>query len=146
MSCFWKLKLRFSSNGLISPLQRTLGPNCPKLVFRPQTLNVRALWAGVWNFYHVKLYNTVHKISPCLQILGHFWQSYECLFPEKCKKPFKNLQKSIFWSTKIQYLWNFSVKFEKWAILKSSHHLRAFKWCINQTILIKLQFWSYQPI
>ena len=38
-------------------------------------------------FFHVKL----HKISFCLQILGPFWQSYECLFPEKSKKPFKNL-------------------------------------------------------
>ena len=38
-------------------------------------------------FFLVKL----HKISFCLQILGPFWQSYESLFPEKSKKPFKNL-------------------------------------------------------
>ena len=33
-----------STNGcLISLLPKALGPNCPKLVFRPQTPNFRAL-------------------------------------------------------------------------------------------------------
>ena len=86
-SCFWKLKLGFLSNGLISPLEKALSPNCPKLVFRPQTSNVRALRSGIF----VMSSSIKFCIRSCLQILGHFWQSYKCLFPENCKKPFKNL-------------------------------------------------------
>ena len=37
------------ANALISPLPKTLDPNCPKLVFRPQTQNFRSLWSG--NFF-----------------------------------------------------------------------------------------------
>ena len=47
-SCFWKLKLGFSRNGLMNPLQKALGPNCPKLVQRPQTSNVRALGSEIF--------------------------------------------------------------------------------------------------
>ena len=42
-SCLWKLELEFLTNGLISPLPKALGPNCPKLVVTPQTPNVRVL-------------------------------------------------------------------------------------------------------
>ena len=65
--CLWKLELGFSNNGLISLLPKALGPNCPKLVFRLQTPNVRALgsksffmscsikfcikWALIFNFW-----------------------------------------------------------------------------------------------
>ena len=69
-----------------------LSPNCPKLVFRPETQNVTAL--GSIFFFHVKLPKILHGTSPYFQILGHFWQSYECLFPENCRKTF---QKSSFW-------------------------------------------------
>ena len=34
-SCLWKLQLGFWTYGLISPLPKYLGPNCPKLVFWP---------------------------------------------------------------------------------------------------------------
>ena len=34
-SCLWKLQLGFWTYGLISPLPKYLGPNFPKLVFRP---------------------------------------------------------------------------------------------------------------
>ena len=37
------------ANALISPLPKTLGPNCPKLVFRSQTRNFRPL--GPENFF-----------------------------------------------------------------------------------------------
>ena len=47
-SCLWKLELRFSTNGLISPLPKVLGPNCPKLGFRPQTPNVKALGSEIF--------------------------------------------------------------------------------------------------
>ena len=30
----------------------------------------------------------MHQISPYFQVLGHFWQSYECLSAENCKKAF----------------------------------------------------------
>ena len=33
--CLWKLQLGFWTYGLISPLPKYLGPNFPKLVFRP---------------------------------------------------------------------------------------------------------------
>ena len=108
---------------------------------------------GIWFFFHVKFHKILHQISPYFQILGHFWQSNEYLFPEISKKPFflvpfqvckfplkSCLKKPAFLSTKIEYLRNRLVKFKKWAhsdILS----LRAFKWCKNQIILKKFQFW-----
>ena len=75
-------------SGLMAGYVSWAQANCRKLVFRSQTTNVRALESK--NFY-VKLHKILHQISFYFQILGHFWQSYECLFPENCKKPFKNL-------------------------------------------------------
>ena len=49
-SCLWKLELCFLTNGLMrSLLPKALGPNCPKLVFRPQTPNFRVV--GSENFF-----------------------------------------------------------------------------------------------
>ena len=133
-------------------MPEALGQNCPQLVFRPQTTNVRVL--GSENFFHIKLHKILHQISSYFQILGPFWQSYECLFLETCKN---TLQKSsflchfryvrslyvflskktpFFGALKFQYLRNRLDKFKKWAhsdILS----LRVFKWCKNQIILIK---------
>ena len=39
-SCLWKLELGFLTNGLISPLPKALGPNCPKLVLTPQIFQI----------------------------------------------------------------------------------------------------------
>ena len=54
----------------------------------------------------------MHKINLCLLILGHFWQSYECLFPEKFKKPFKIFFKEShptwieqLWTTLVVFIW-----------------------------------------
>ena len=70
---------------------------------------------GIWFFFHVKFHKILHQISPYFQILGHFWQSNECLFPEISKKPFflvpfqvckfplkSCLKKPAFLSTKIE--------------------------------------------
>ena len=114
MSCFWKLKLGFSSNGLISPLQRTLGPNCPKLVFKPQTLNVRALGSEI--FFQVKLYKILHKISPY-----KFWVIFDkvmSVYSQKThqKRPSKAcLKNPFFGALKFKYLQNPLAKFKKWA-------------------------------
>ena len=43
-----KLEPGFWTYGVITPLPRALGPNCPKLVFRDQTTNVRVF--GSENF------------------------------------------------------------------------------------------------
>ena len=61
-SCFWKLKLGFWIYGLISPLAKALGPNCPKLALRPQTTSVTALESR--NLFVSSLY---------FQILGYFF-------------------------------------------------------------------------
>ena len=128
--------------------------NCPKLVFRPQTPNVRALESE--NFC-VKLHKILHQISFYFQILGHFSQSYECLFPENCKKnlskifflvPFQicnfplSLVKNtpVFWSTKFQISPELPCQIKKWAHSEILS-LRALKWCKNKIILIKFQFW-----
>ena len=99
------LKLGFSSNGLISPLQKALGSNCPSFP-APLTSHVRALRSE--NFFHVK--------PP--KILGLFGQSYECLFPEIVKNP----SKSSFWchfrfflTLKFKYLQTVWPHFQKWA-------------------------------
>ena len=43
-SFLWKLLgLGLTTGGLISPLPKALGPNCPKLVFRLETPNARVL-------------------------------------------------------------------------------------------------------
>ena len=84
--CLWKLELEFWTNGLISPLPKDLEPNCPKLGFRFQTPNVIAL--GSQSFFVSIFYKILHQISPYFQVLGHFWQSYECLSSENCKKAF----------------------------------------------------------
>ena len=42
-SSLGKLELGFSTNGFISRLPNALGPNCPKLVFRAQRPNIKAL-------------------------------------------------------------------------------------------------------
>ena len=46
--CLWKLELGLSTNGLISPLSKPLGENCPKLVFRSQTTNVKDLGSEIF--------------------------------------------------------------------------------------------------
>ena len=74
-SWLWKLELGFSTNGLISP----------RLLFRLQTLNARDL--GSHMFFMSS--SIEFWISYYFQILGHFWQSYECLFQGNCKNPFK---------------------------------------------------------
>ena len=47
-SYLWKMEPGFWTYGVITPLPRALGPNCPKLVFRDQTTNVRVF--GSENF------------------------------------------------------------------------------------------------
>ena len=47
------------------------------------------LWDVI--FFHVKLHKILHQKSFYFQGLGHFWQSYECLLPENCKKAIKNI-------------------------------------------------------
>ena len=42
-SCLWKLELWFWAYSLIRVLAKALGPNCPKLVLKPQTPNLTAL-------------------------------------------------------------------------------------------------------
>ena len=143
----------FLTDGLISPLPKALCPNCSKLVFRSQTPNVWVLGSVIY----FKLHKILHQISSYFTILVHFWQSYECLFPENCKELFKNslfcaisdmqvpsslVQKNPFYGAlKFKYLWNRLAKFKKWAHSEILSLLRAFKWCKNQIILIKFQFW-----
>ena len=55
-SCSRQLELGFFTNGLISLLPKALDLNCSKLVFRPQTRNVRVFGSEI--FLNVKL----HKI------------------------------------------------------------------------------------
>ena len=81
-SCFWKLKLGFWIYGLISPLAKALGPNCPKLALRPQTTSVTALESR--NFFVSSLY---------FQILGYFLQLWVFI----TRKLQKVIQKSYFW-------------------------------------------------
>ena len=101
----------------------------------------------IWNYFHVKFHKILHQISPCFQNLGHFWQSYECLFAEICTKIFwchchfkSCLKKPVFRAWKLKYFWNGLVKFKKRAHSEILS-LRAFKWCKNKIILIKFQFW-----
>ena len=99
VSHFLSLIVGFSTNNImISLLLKALGPNFPKLVFMPQTPNVKGLGSlfffflfFFFFFFHVKLNKILYQISPYFQILNYFWQSYECLFPENCKKVSKNL-------------------------------------------------------
>ena len=42
-SCLLKLELSFWTYSLIRVLTKAFGPNCPKLVLRPQTPNITAL-------------------------------------------------------------------------------------------------------
>ena len=78
--------------------------------------------------FHVKLHNILHETSLYLQILDHFGQSYECLFPENCKKPIKNLpfgaipdsslqilskKHPFFGALKFKHLWDGLAKFKK---------------------------------
>ena len=79
---FLGISWRKKSPGLIRPL----APNHPKLVFRPQTPTPKY---HNFEIYFFKLHKILHKTSPYFQILGHFRQNYECLFPENCKKTSK---------------------------------------------------------
>ena len=128
-SSFWKLRLGFSTNGLISPLSKALSLNSPKLVFQPQTPNVSF---GVWKKFYVKLHKILHQISSYFQIFGHFWRSYESLIPKNPSKvfflvPFQMcnlpltlvLKNPVFWSTEFQIYPEPNLKNEP--ILKSSH-------------------------
>ena len=69
-SCLLKLELGFSTFGLISPLPKALGLNCPNLLFRPQIPNAKPLGSEI--FFHIKLHKILHQISSYFQILGHF--------------------------------------------------------------------------
>ena len=94
-SCLWKLELGFWAYSLICLLPKALGPNCPKLVLRFK------------NFFMSS------SIKFCMKqaLIFKFWvtfDSYECLFPENCKK---DHQKSSFWCHS---------RYNK-PILKSSH-------------------------
>ena len=72
-SCLRKLEPGFLTNGLISPLPKALGPNCPKLVFRPQAKpDGECQSFGICKFFHVKLHKILLQISSYFQILGNF--------------------------------------------------------------------------
>ena len=118
-SCLWKLELGFLTNGLISPLPKALGPN------------LKEFW--VVQVFSCQAHKILHHRSSYFQILGHFWQSYECLFLENWKR---NLQKSYFWcdfrhviykestffgALKLKCFWSCLTKFKKWSHLKSSN-------------------------
>ena len=55
-----KFELGFSTNGLIRPLLKALGVNCPKLVFRPQTYKISSYFQilGVMSVYSQKIAKT----------------------------------------------------------------------------------------
>ena len=113
---------------------------------------------GIWKFFMwsaIKVWK--NKLLFSNFWFGHFRQSFECLFPENCKKLFRNLlfgaisaiwlpskswlKKLVFWSTKIQISPEpLGQILKKWAHSEILS-LRAFKWCKNQIILIKFQFW-----
>ena len=154
-SCSWKLELGFPTNGLISPFPKALGPNCPKLVFRPQMPNVKALgskifflsssikfcikWALIFKFW-VIFDNVMNVYS---QKIAKKLSKIFFLVPfQICKFPLSLVQKKhpFFGTLKFKYLWNPLAKFKKWAYSEILS-LRAFKWCKNQIILIKFQFW-----
>ena len=88
------MELGLSTNGLISPLPKALGLNCPKPVFRPQTPNGRAL--GSEHFFMSSSIQFLHQINSHFQILEITFDKVTsvCLLPENCKKI---LQKSSFW-------------------------------------------------
>ena len=92
--CLWKLEPGFWTYGLITPLPKALGPNCPKLVFRPQTTNVRVLGSEIF-FISSSIKFAWNKLlfSNCGSFLTKLWV-FICrkLQKEKIAKiPFKNM-------------------------------------------------------
>ena len=90
-SCLRKLEPGFS-NALISPLPKALGPNYPKLVFRPQTPNARAL--GSESFFKSSSIKCCIKLA----LIFKFWVIFDkvmSIYSQKIAK--KTLQKYSFW-------------------------------------------------
>ena len=119
-SCFWKLKLGFLTNGLISPLPKALSSNYPKLVFIP-----RSQMSRLWDLKVFSCQAPQNFASNKLLFsnFGSFLTKLWMFIPRKLQKA---LQKSK--------------KLKKWAHSEILS-LRAFKWCKNQIILTKFQFW-----
>ena len=82
---FW-----FLNNGLISPLPKALGPNCPKLVFRPQTPNVRVLRSV--NFFMSSSIKFCFKYA----LIFQFWVIFDKVMSVYSQKIAKNPSKIVF--------------------------------------------------
>ena len=99
-ACFVKIEARVL--GLW--LEEAFGPKLPKSSF--QAPNPKCYGFGIKTFFHIKLHKIVHKISLYLQNLADFLQSHECLFIPRKLKNNSFLKETLFWSTKIQNVWN----------------------------------------
>ena len=145
-----KIEARVQKPGLKLGLPKALDPNCPTLVFRPQTPNVTALGSKI--FFTSTSINIAWN-KPLFSNFGSFLTKLWEFIPRKLQR--KTLQKFSFkfplclvlkkpllWSTKIQNLQNHLIKIKKSAyteILLLT--LRAFEWCRNQIILKRFHFW-----
>ena len=102
---FEKIGARVLEQWLDKSFPKGFGPKLLKLVFRPDP---KCQTFGIWKFFHAKLHKILHQISSFFPILGHFWQSSECLFPVYSSTIFfwvsfqiGKFKKDCFWSTKI---------------------------------------------
>ena len=73
----------------IHVLTKAFGPNCSKLIWRPHP-DPKSHSSEIQKFFHAKLHKILHETGTYFQILHHFWQSYECFFPENGKKAHQN--------------------------------------------------------
>ena len=93
-SCLWKLEPEFLTNGLISPLPKALGPNCPKLVFMPQTPNARVLGSDLfWDF----LMSSFIKFCFKQALIFKFWVIFDKVMSVYSQKIAKSPSKILFW-------------------------------------------------
>ena len=104
-------------------LEMSFGPKCPKSSYRPQIprswffiiswfywiliMILQKMRSSLWKLELGFLtYGLIFSLGPYWPrpvfrshtphvFIGHFWKSYECLFPENWKKPITNLSGAI---------------------------------------------------
>ena len=86
--CLLKVELGVRTYSFLS----LIDPNCPKLVFKPQTPNFKVLKSKT---FHVKVHKILHKTSPYFQNLVDFWRRHEGFSPRKL---LKSIKKALFGS------------------------------------------------
>ena len=85
----WKLELWFWTYSLICVLTKAFGPNCPKLVLRPQILNLKALRSK--NFFMSSFIKFCMKQALIFKFYVTFDKVMSVFSQKMVKKPIKIL-------------------------------------------------------